>query len=1317
MDFRVMFGAAVATLSVASAFAESSWTTGKYDPATWTANVNNLLKEATPTDEGLSFYNENGKTMAQNLAGGAETAMAALADGVVPGKDCDYNKIVGIATGCNMYWTLADAATLDSLTVYSRWGDGGRDGINLSYVQIKHPGDDDWTNIGSGVSFGNGDNNTGPALFATLANADRSPLATNVIAIRIRFSSSQDNGGSGYVEIEAAGSMASLPQVQLGVNSVESWTAVLSGTVTDLVGAESADLYFAYGTTASSLEPILVKSGLSEGETFEISLEGLNDSTVYHYSYYLKTNEDKSSTLKTGVFTTGYAQPVVLTVARGYFDRSSSEILYAVDNLGEQGTSVDLYFAYGTSETLTPTLYTSGLGLGSGVIPLTGLTPGTTYYYAIYAKNQLGHFCETATGSFLTNADDDTPKWVGRVSSDWSEPANWDPETTFTEGQSVTTVILSAFPGAHEPSNLDIAGLDIYEVRFGHGGKESFAVDGLPVRLRYFGKESGARSTLTFRNEVLFPSRECGGSFDDNTVRFEGVVHNSEDGIVTFQTTGNNLNSHAHFLNPANDVRMHLVAHTGGVWFSSDGALGALLDEDPLVPNVYKNHGTVYVECSPGKNHAPVVLNPKRYLKGAVRLAGNVDLTITGPIDTDLEIARMSGDVPNVVRFAGVSVSASQDFGALINFPGGTIGILDSESLAADRTRGIRCASSSFDLNGHDFAGMLHSYGWGCDNGAPIFNNNDRSREVTLTGGVEPYPHIGTEDTFFGGAGDIRVEVPVWMEEASGRSPQGLRKKGQGMLTLAGTQGSWVSLSQFHGGITLDYSVNNTPKLPEGVTGASVGYGKVMLVGNAEATTSELSSLSLDGGLTEFVTQPGAGGLTVALTSINYSNRERAIDFQLGAGTALTVADSANMDNFPGVWPNATWNRGETWVAANDDHTLGPVPDSALDTTLAAEQTVWNITSDCEVPGATPRGVRVVAPAGGATITLKGTVDIRKRNPGGVAGLLISSKSTGDVIFTGGAIKVENYNGELSIHNWNTNGVVRLGSQLPETNDNNLSVYGPGTTVFENDGNSFYYGPNAYGGGTVKFTSIADKGEPSALGKGNNGVINCGHGTTYEYIGTTAEGHASNREFALFGDVTLKANGTGPLRLTKDTAIGTGYRFVSSRLILAGDADKAGGELQGGVNVGIMGSVVKRGSGTWTIAAANSAYCYPTEVEEGTLILAGTLPSDVIVKSGATLVLKPGALIKRSLTIEKGATLVYDNISDREQEPASVWGMAKIDGNVRLAKRPKIGVSYRLISAEYGCEIGELDVPGMKVICDGQNIILQKHRGFSVIVK
>lgn len=1322
---KLVVGTVLLLLSIASAFADATWTTGKYDPARWTANANNLLREATPTNEDLSFYNENGKTMAQNLAGGADVAMAALADGVVPGEDCDYNKIVGIAAGCNMYWTLADAATLDSLTVYSRWGDGGRDGINLSYVQIKHPGDEGWTEVGGKVTFGNNNNDSGSALFATLSNEDGTPLAKNVIAIRIRFSSSQDNYGSGYVEIEAAGSMASLPQVQLGVGSVEAWAATLSGTVTDLVGAEVADIYFAYGTDASSLEPVRVKSDLSEGATFEISLEGLNDSTVYHYSYYLKTNEDKSSTLKTGVFTTGYAQPLVMSVSNGYFTSNSAELLYDITNLGELGTSADLYFAYGTSESLTPTLRTEGLTEGAGTVEMTGLSPATTYYYAIYAKNQLGHFNPTITGSFTTYEDSSVPKWTGVVSSDWSEPRNWEPETTFVANTTVDRVILNAFPGRFEPTNLDIEGLTIDNLGFGHGGKSSFSVAGKPFTVKNLVSESGAAGTMTVRNEITVNGCMYNNCNNDKVCFwFAGVIHQdpTDDHIFHSGSYGNVV-----FSNPSNDFTAKAEAHLGTFGMTCDGALGFQPTEKPNSPTVWENYGLIRFLPEEGKNYNPITFGTNRFLRGGTAIHGYTDVEFLGGYGSGFLDFRDGGsDIEGNVRqvtFAGSPLALedgeySWADAYKVEVRNNILLKVASESVARDSRRHFSSANGgTVDFNGYDVAMGLYNYSYGIAQN-PNYINNRRGATTVLTGPIDLGYDYNT--TFFGGAGDIVLDSEIKETDYS------FSKRGPGRLTFRDVTAGWRGGTRLHGPVTLDYTTKNEAKLGSGALNPGIGFGEFRIKGHAtEATTCELAGINLNGGLTQFVTEAGAEGLTLNLTQgIQGIQRQRALDLCIGEGTQLAIAGLANDADFGGISPAITLNRGAAWAMADGDGNLAPLSGETVATVTAEAFNGADYDSKVlDVKG----GVHAFATgghwlnglifsgSGDTTLTIDGYLTLRKVGvQNTLAGILVSSACTGDVTIDGGTIVPENYNSGIVLQNWNTNGKLRISSLMPETNDNDFSVVGPGTTELVNDGNSYYYGPHSFGGGTVRFTSIANKGAKSAMGKGNNdrGEILAGDGTTYEYIGTAQEGHKTNRRFTLFGSVTLKANGAGPLVFNGSDAVAS--QFSSCRVILDGAGE---GVLDGTVNPGLFGAVIKRGTGTWTVNSRNNKYVYPTEVEAGTLVLGGALASDVIVKSGATLVLKPGALMKRSLTLEKGATLVYDNISELEQEPAIVWGSAKIDGNVRLARRPKAGISYRLVSAENGCAIGDLDIPGMKVICDGQNVILRKRHGFTVVVK
>lgn len=1305
-----MLAAAFAALSVpVCSFAEVGWETGLYDYDRWQPASDNVLRTAEATDN-LSYYNENGKTMAQNKT--PSEAMDALVDGNVFG---DYEETVGISGGSLVY-KLGDVVDLKSVAFFSHWGDDGRDGIGISQVSVSTDGEA-WTPVGGGVSYGMGSNNPGGSLTAKLRDSEGGYIAKGVGYIKIEFGP-QDNNGTGYVEIEACGDSDGRPAVTIVPDVVNAWDVTLSGTVTSLGGGTAGELFFAYGTDASTLEPATQISNLGEGDTFSIPLSGLNDSTSYYFKYYLVAGSAGDSIVKVGTFTTGYAEPVAMTACAGMRTRSSARIEYTVKSLGEQGTMADVYFAYGTSETLEPTLNTSVTSVGPGTIALSGLEPATTYRYAIYAKNQLGRFCPTITGSFRTNDDSNTPKWTGAVSSKWSDAENWDPATTLTDFAEVAQVVLVAYEGAYEPSELDVQGLDIYEIRFGAGGKPSFSMGGLPVSLRYFSAESGASATLTIGNEVTFPAGECLGSFDGGRVRFAGIVHGPAEGEVTFKTSGND--SHAYFLNPSNDFRGKLVAHSGGIHFTCESALGAVPEVVPVSPNVYKNFGAVYVESIEGKDLNIVELGPTRYIAGGVHVAPGTELILDGPIHNALDFVG-GGSRQSRVVIAGTSVSGESDFSAELAIGSGIAGVLKSASFAADRTRSVRCESGSFDLNGYSFSGRLTNYGYGIDDGDPLFVNTDRESMSTLTGLVAPYPSIGNTDIFFGGAGDIRVECPVTVRTEPGRDSNHFRKTGQGTLTLAGARGTWTGYSMFLGGFALDYTSDNGPKLPSGLTGVTHGHGRFEIIGHpTEKTTCELSSVTLSGGLTEFVTKPGAGGLAVTLESVSYGGRDRAIDFQIGEGTEFSIADASNDANFKGLWTSATWNRGEAWACALGGGRIGPMDESTLDTAYAESGTVWMFRSGSTTvrDGGKPYGILVSAPDGSATINLGDTsvADIRKIGAGGVAGVLISSKCAGDVTIQGGQLKVQNWNGATAIHNWNTNGVVRISSLMPETNDNDCWVFGPGTTVIDNDSNSFYYGPNVSGGGTVRFTSVADRDVASALGKGKNsdGAISLGHGTTFEYVGTVASGHTTNRRLVLYGDVTLKADGEGPLVMNNAIAIARADKFSCARLILDGDEGKAGGVLDGGIHAGSFGSVVKRGTGTWTLNATNSAYGCATEIEEGRFVLNGSLPGDVVVRGGATLVLGGGAVIAGSLSLEPGAVVVVDPVADA----SVVKGVADLGGTLAFTQRLPQGRRKSLLVAENGLRGAFAAVPsGLRLAISGTDLLAERPAGVKITLR
>ena len=173
------------------------WTTGDYIPADWTAASadDNMLR-------GLQA--EFNGTWRQEY--GTATSISIFTDGEVPGETVDYSKIAAIqGYGGTLAWTFDHPKNLGELRIFSRWGDGGRDGIGIAKLEVKHSGSDDWVDLGiPPVSYGLyvDNNNSSGALKAVLATPSGSPFATNITALRLTFGY-QDNDGTGYVEIEA----------------------------------------------------------------------------------------------------------------------------------------------------------------------------------------------------------------------------------------------------------------------------------------------------------------------------------------------------------------------------------------------------------------------------------------------------------------------------------------------------------------------------------------------------------------------------------------------------------------------------------------------------------------------------------------------------------------------------------------------------------------------------------------------------------------------------------------------------------------------------------------------------------------------------------------------------------------------------------------------------------------------------------------------------------------------------------------------------------------------------------------------------------
>jgi uncharacterized protein (TIGR02145 family) len=132
--------------------------------------------------------------------------------------------------------------------------------------------------------------------------------------------------------------------------------------------------------------------------TFSTAVTGLAEGTTYYFVAYAINSEGTAygSTLN---FTTGQINPPgVSTNVAGSITETSAVVGGEVSD-GGGGSVSDRGIYYGTSSDpgSSGTKLSRGSGLGSFTATLTGLTPGTRYYYVAYATNEAG----TSLGSTL----------------------------------------------------------------------------------------------------------------------------------------------------------------------------------------------------------------------------------------------------------------------------------------------------------------------------------------------------------------------------------------------------------------------------------------------------------------------------------------------------------------------------------------------------------------------------------------------------------------------------------------------------------------------------------------------------------------------------------------------------------------------------------------------------------------------------------------------------------------------------------------------------------------------------------------------------
>jgi autotransporter-associated beta strand protein len=215
---------------------------------------------------------------------------------------------------------------------------------------------------------------------------------------------------------------------------------------------------------------------------------------------------------------------------------------------------------------------------------------------------------------------------------------------------------------------------------------------------------------------------------------------------------------------------------------------------------------------------------------------------------------------------------------------------------------------------------------------------------------------------------------------------------------------------------------------------------------------------------------------------------------------------------------------------------------------------------------------------------------------------------------------------------------------------------GVGAVTLNNDSNSFT-GPintNANAtSGALFFTSIADYGTNSALGRGTSGTAytlggNQGGAAPLTYIGSGNS--SSNRQIDLGASASIVNNGSGTLTFTG--LVADSNKFIRALQTTGARTLTLGGTYTGAANV-ISGNIANNGgtatvalaksdAGTWALSGTNT-YTGTTVVNAGTLQFAkmaslynsttgSWTPANINVKAGATL----------SLNVDSAGTSGFD---------------------------------------------------------------------------
>ena len=223
---------------------------------------------------------------------------------------------------------------------------------------------------------------------------------------------SENEQGSGLLDVEAAvDSLGSTdPTVAVstdGASGVGTDTATLDGTLDDLGGASSAEVYFEYGESGSGLPNTPATRTVSSTGSFSTELSGLSSGTDYEFRAVADASDGDSDAGTTTGFTTDTADTsvAVSTDSASSVGTTTATLTGTLDSLGG-ASSADVSFEYrqvGASSwnaTAAQTLSSAG-SFGADA---SGLTSGTDHEFRAVADASDGDTDTGSTDTFTTDS-------------------------------------------------------------------------------------------------------------------------------------------------------------------------------------------------------------------------------------------------------------------------------------------------------------------------------------------------------------------------------------------------------------------------------------------------------------------------------------------------------------------------------------------------------------------------------------------------------------------------------------------------------------------------------------------------------------------------------------------------------------------------------------------------------------------------------------------------------------------------------------------------------------------------------------------------